>query len=248
MLIRKQDIYQLELEHWATLSDEDFERNLANSGLDNHSTWLLPQLVAHFGRWRLSSTGEETVRQNCQSALDKVLWRLTRFRRSYLIRTQTKQPDYGQLTPLVLLGFKRSQSYSYEQFRELSGLKWLLEPELYKALVTTQITIPAKNRLLQIRDQGLIIKTGKNAGTQRNPEATWRLYGIQDTELGGVSELLQTMLTQCWLAHPKHRRETMILDPNDWDNMPEPLIDVDLIKPVEVNNKPVSRAIRDVPW
>ena len=247
MLIRKQDIYQLELDHWATLSDQDFEANLANSNLDNHSTWLLPQLVAHFGRWRLYKTGEETVRENCSTQLDKVLWRLTRFRRSYLIKTQTKQPDYGQLTPLVLLGFKRNQGYSYEQFRELSGLKWLLEPPLYQALVETQITPPDKNRLLAIRDQGLIIKTGKNAGTRRNPEGTWRLYGIQDTELGGIGELLQTMLTQCWLAHPKYRRETMILDPLDWDNMPEPLIDVEVVKPVVADKKSTS-GYMDVPW
>lgn len=247
MLIRKQDIYQLDVEHWATLSDQDFEANLANSNLDNHSTWLLPQLVAHFGRWRLYSSGEETVRENCSSPLDKVLWRLTRFRRSYLIRTQTKQPDYGQLTPLILLGFKRNQGYSYEQFRELSGLKWLLEPPLYQALVETQVNVPDKNRLLAIRDQGLIIKTGKNSGTRRNPEGTWRLYGIQDTELGGVGELLQTMLCQCWLAHPKYRRETMILDPNNWDLMPPPLIDVDVVKPVVVDTK-TKVGYMDVPW
>ena len=247
MLIRKQDIYQLDVEHWANLSDEDFEANLANSNLDNHSSWLLPQLVAHFGRWRLYASGEETVRENCQTALDKVLWRLTRFRRSYLIRTQTKQPDYGQLTPLILLGFRRSQNYNYEYFRQLSGLKWLLEPPLYQALVETQINMLDKNRLLAIRDQGLIIKTGKNAGTRRNPEGTWRLYGIQDTELGGVGELLQTMLTQCWLAHPKHRRETMILDPNDWDSMPEPLIDVDVVK-ITAPTKPTKTLAMDVPW
>ena len=247
MLIRKQDIYQLEIEHWANISDEEFETNLDSSGLNNHSSWLLPQLVAHFGRWQLYTTGEETVRQNCTSQLDKVLWRLTRFRRSYLIRTQTKQPDYGQLTPLILLGFKRNQGYSYEHFRQYSGLKWLLEPELYRALTTSEIIIPDKSRLLAIRDQGLFTKTGKNPGQSKNPESAWRLFGIKDTELGNYPELLQTMLTQCWLAHPKHRRETMILDPNNWDLMPAPLIDVDVVRMVE-STKPTKTLHMDVPW
>jgi hypothetical protein len=246
MLIRKQDIYQLEIEHWLPLGDEEFERQAEMANLHNFSTWLLPQLVAHFGRWRLYSTGQETVVKNCETALDKVLWRLSRVRRSLLVKNQTKQPEYGQLTPLILLGLKRSQGYSYEQLKEFSDIKWLLEPPLLEAL-SVQVTVPQKNRLLEIRDQGLIYRTGKNSGTRRNPETTWQLYGIGDTELGGYPKLLQTMLCQCWLAHPKNRRETMILDPLDWDNMPPPLIDVDVVKPVTADAK-TKVGYMDVPW
>jgi len=246
MLIRKQDIYQLEIEHWLELGDDQFELQVEAANLHNFSTWLLPQLVAHFGRWRLHSTGQETVVKNCVSTLDKVLWRLSRVRRSLLVKNQTRQPEYGQLTPLILLGFKRSQGYSYEQFREFQDIKWLLEPPLLEALSVT-ISVPQKNRLLEIRDQGLIYRSGKNSGTRRNPETTWQLYGIQDTELGGYPKLLQTILTQCWLAHPKNRRETMILDPLDWDLMPEPLIDVDVVKPVVADTK-TKTGYMDVPW
>jgi len=246
MLIRKQDIYQLEIEHWLELGDDQFELQVEAANLHNFSTWLLPQLVAHFGRWRLHSTGQETVVKNCVSTLDKVLWRLSRVRRSLLVKNQTRQPEYGQLTPLILLGLKRSQGYSYEQFREFQDIKWLLEPPLLEALSVT-ISVPQKNRLLEIRDQGLIYRSGKNSGTRRNPETTWQLYGIQDTELGGYPKLLQTILTQCWLAHPKNRRETMILDPLDWDLMPEPLIDVDVVKPVVADTK-TKTGYMDVPW
>ncbi len=246
MLIRKQDIYQLEIEHWLELPEDLLEREIEAANLHNFSTWLLPQLVAHFGRWRLYSSGKETVVKNCVSALDKVLYRISRVRRSLLIKNQIKQPEYGQYTPLILLGFKRSQGYSYEQFREYEDLKWLLEPHLLEIL-TPDIQWPQKNRLLAIRDQGLIYRTGKNAGTRRNPESTWQLYSIQDTELGGYPKLLQTMLCQCWLAHPKYRRETMILDPLDWDNMPEPLIEVDVVKP-QLNLKTSKVATMDVPW
>jgi hypothetical protein len=41
------------------------------------------------------------------------------------------------------------------------------------------------------------------------------------------------MLTQIWLAHPQHRSNLMILDPNNWDHMPEPLIAASIFKTPE---------------
>jgi hypothetical protein len=40
----------------------------------------------------------------------------------------------------------------------------------------------------------------------------------------------------------------MILDPNDWDNMPEPLIDVDVIKVPEPTKTVKTLHMDDVPW
>jgi hypothetical protein len=71
--------------------------------------------------------------------------------------------------------------------------------------------------------------TGKQVGQTRPAESTWKLYGIQGTEIGGIPTLAQTILAQIWLAHPKHRRASMILDLNDWDAMPEPLIDGEVV-------------------
>jgi len=39
----------------------------------------------------------------------------------------------------------------------------------------------------------------------------------------------------------------MILDPLDWDLMPEPLIDVDVVKPVVADTK-TKTGYMDVPW
>jgi len=248
MHIRKQDIYALDIEHWDEYDNDQFLEIVENSNLCNHSSWLMPQLVAHFGRWRLHANGKDTIVKNCVTALDRVLYRLTRIRRSLLIKNQTQLPEYGQLTPLILLGFKRHQGYSYEQFRELDGLKWILEPLLYESL-HDNIPQVTNNRLLEIRQQGLIYKTGTKAGTSRNPESTWQLFNIGDTELGTSTKLLQSMLCQIWLAHPKHRRETMILDPNDWDSLPAPLIDT---QPLATTSKPrgvaVARNWPDLPW
>lgn len=238
MRIRKQELAALDLEQLANLSDQEFLARIRAMNLDSHSTWIMPQLVSIFGQWRLYSTGKATVLENCKTDFQKSCWRLSRVRRSTLVKNQTQQPDYAQFTPLVLLGFKRMQGFQYEQFRELSGLEWLLEPDLYEALVLEEIPNLSRNRLLEIRQQGLAYKTGPKQGTHRNPESTWQLYAIQDTELGGYPKLTQTMLTQCWLAHPKYRRQTMILDLNNWDNVPEPLIEVPLVKQPSTSSLP----------
>jgi hypothetical protein len=39
----------------------------------------------------------------------------------------------------------------------------------------------------------------------------------------------------------------MILDPLDWDNMPAPLIDVDVVRVAE-SAKPTKTLHMDVPW
>lgn len=228
MRLRKQELAALDLDDLADVSDDQFQKQLEARNITNYSSWVLPQLVAIFGQWRLQSTGRATILENCNNNFQRACWRLTRLRRSYLVKNQTQQSEYGQFTPLVLLGFKRMQGFSYEQFRELPDLDLLLEPDLYEAVVLDQPPQLTKNRLLEIRQQGLEYKTGPKQGETRPAESTWQLYGIQDTELGIYPKLTQTMIAQCWLAHPKHRRATMILDPNDWDAMPEPLVEMPL--------------------
>ena len=229
MYIRKQSLDALELDHLADLPPEDFSRAVDQLNLQVYSSWLLPQLVAHFGSWKLQQCGKTTVKYNCRSKHSIVLYRLCMLRRSQLIKNQTQNPDYAQLTPLILLGLKRHQGFSYEQLRDFSGLNYLLEPQLYEALVLDELPQLSRDRLLQIRHQGLVYMTGKQAGQTRQAESTWKLYGIQGTELGNIPALAQTILAQIWLAHPKHRRTTMILDLNDWDNMPEPLIEGEVL-------------------
>ena len=56
------------------------------------------------------------------------------------------------------------------------------------------------------------------------------------------------MVAQIWLAHPKHRCGDMILDPNDWDNMPQPLIDVDVGLPSTTNKVQKSLPSEVMPW
>jgi len=242
MRIRKQELAALELDRLANLGDQEFSSAIEQLNLLNFSSWMLPQLVSIFGQWRLASCGKTTVIENCKTDFQRSCWRLTRLRRSLLVKNQTLEPQYAQFTPLVLLGFKRMQGFSYEQFKDFPGLEWLLEPELYSALILDDVPRISRQRLLEIRQQGLLYKSGKNVGKSRNPAATWQLYAIQDTELGNYPKLTQTILTQCWLAHPQTRCETMILDLHDWDNMPEPLIE----NVLEVTN--TKKQLSTLPW
>jgi len=235
MYLRKQSLDALDLDHLADLSPENFSKAVDELNLQAYSSWLLPQLVAHFGTWKLQQCGKTTVKYNCVGKHNIVLYRLAMLRRSQLIKNQTQTPEYAQLTPLILLGLKRHQGFSYEQFRDFSGLNYLLEPQLYEALVLEEMPQLTNTRLLEIRQQGLTYMTGKNAGQTRQAESTWKLYGIQGTEIGRLPTLTQTILAQIWLAHPKHRRNTMILNLNDWDSQPEPLIEGEVLpaaKPV----------------
>lgn len=245
MYIKKQDIYTLGLETWANYSNDQFLEHLENSPLQNYSTWLLPQLVAHFGRWRLYTSPLETVQKNTGDDLDKTLYRLTRVRRSLLIKNQTQQPEYGQLTPLVLLGLRQSYNQPYSHWRDHPELKWILEPLLYESL-TQNIPNITNEELLAIRQQGLAYRSGPKAGTTRPAESTWKLYGVADTRLGDQTILLQSMMCQIWLAHPKNRRSTMILDPSDWDYMPPPLVDGELFNGQKVADKTTTSEL--LPW
>jgi hypothetical protein len=121
------------------------------------------------------------------------------------------------------------QGVSYESWRGLPNLEYVLEPRLLEAV---NVVCPdlGSERLLEIRQQGLTQRSGIKAGQMKPAESTWSLAGIADTELGHLPKLTQTILTQIWLAHPSHRSNLMILDPHNWDHMPEPLIATTVFK------------------
>lgn len=241
MRLKRQDLQSLQLEQLANLTIEQAASWAEQNQLYNYSSWLLPQLVAHFGTWHKHECGKTTVVNNCKNDFQRGCWLLSRITRGLLVKNQTKQPEYAKLTPLVLLGFRRSKNISYESWRDFLGLEWLVEPDLYPSIQSC--VIPSRDRLLAIRQQGLVYKTGPQAGETRSATSTWQLYGIQDTEIADLPKLQQTMLCQCWLAHPQHRRETMIVDPNNWDYQPEPLI-----SEIYLSTKATKQVVSDVPW
>lgn len=220
---------------------EDFSKRYT---LVSHSSWLPPQIVAHFGNWRsvkdpLDESGATfsprlTLARNLGSEAtdwEKGLYYFTMYaKRGDLIEKQYQEPanNYCALVPLILSGFKKHQNINYSQWSR-DMLEHIVEPQLYEAMVC-EVPDLSSQELLGIRDKGMEIRTGKNAGGHRSPVSTYKLYGVAGTAVGELPWLAQVMMTQIWCAHPSNRNKYMVLDPKNWDGMPEPLVSVDVFK------------------
>ena len=260
MLFKKQEIHHIDFTGTEGMNVEAWETWAEQMQLSHLGTWLLPQLVAWYGSWTLVYDDKSnydclaTVKHNCVDPKSKAFYMLSRIKRSLLVPVMTKSPDYGTLTPLILMGLKRMQGINYETWRQSSGLQYMLEPRLLDAVVLDSTDLEVvdglgSNRLLEIQKQGLTTKSGKTAGSIKPARSTWSLSGIQDTEIGHLPKLTQTILTQCWLAHPELRTPYMILDLQDWDRMPQPLVTNDIFKAVQTQQPTKTKELADVlPW
>jgi len=260
MLFRKQEINSLDFTGTENMNVEAWETWADTMNLSHLHQWLLPQLVAWYGSWNLQYTAEgqvdglATVLANTPDPKQKAFYILSRIKRSLLVPIMTKSPDYGTLTPLILMGQKRMKGVPYEVFRNSVGLQYLLEPRLCTAVCLGSEDLEVcgglgSSRLLEIQKQGLTTKSGKTAGSIKPARSTWSLSGIQDTEIGHLPKLTQTILTQCWLAHPELRTPYMILDLENWDNMPQPLVTNDIFKAVQTQQPTKTKELADVlPW
>jgi hypothetical protein len=252
--IKKQDIEYLDLQDIVKLQDKQLNLWAEDNKLNRFESWILPQLVANFGRWQVEYDPSgcidvlATLKLNCSDPKQQELWKLTRIKRSLLVTKQIANPKYSSLTPLILMGLKLYQNISYQSWHGLNNLQWILEPELMAAVDVVYDSL-GSDRLLEIREQGLTQRSGTKAGQQKPAESTWSLTGIQATEIGHLPKLTQSMLCQIWLAHPKHRDPYMILDPKNWDNMPQPLIQYDVFKKPEPKETAVVKEVTtELPW
>ena len=240
MYLRKQTLEELNLGELPTLADSQLDEAVEKLGLYNYHTWLLPQLVQHFSSWRILADGKSTVLANCKTQQHRALWRLTRATRSALVKGQNKHSEYSQLVPLVLLAHKRYNNRSYESWRNYPGLEWLVEPELYLAMTTKPPELDAEE-LRRITAEGLTTTAGK----PKSASSTHRLTGVvAGHPLHGLPRLTVVQLCQIWLAHPSVRHSDMILDYNNWDNMPPALVDWQPVKqPAKLDEDTVT-----TPW
>jgi hypothetical protein len=156
--------------------------------------------------------------------------------RGVFLNAQNKkeQAVYGRLTPLFMYAYKKDKDIAYSEW-ERSEIEYVVEAELAEAMLTEIEEIDTEE-LLRYRREALTVKTGKTAGEVRSTLTTYKLFPSGDSPLCGLNELSTAMLCQTWLAHPDNRHASMILDPDDWDNMPEPLITPNVIKSRNVRN------------
>jgi hypothetical protein len=137
---------------------------------------------------------------------------------------------YCALVPLILAAHKKMNGIAYSDW-DATELNYVVNPALYVAM-TTIVPEYTREELLEFRTTGLTVKSGDKAGVVKSPVTTYSLNGLPWTVgervgPGQLPQLVRMMVCQTWCAHPSNRNKYMILDPADWDGMPEPLITAD---------------------
>lgn len=223
--------------------------------LKEKAMWLLPQVTAYIAKMKLPRDKDgrvdslEFLRANFTDEWHKGLYRYcTCFQRGLIVPNQYTETykNYSALVPLLMMPFKKFDGVGYNEWKgrhpydsmELSfcdtdhPIKHILDPQLNLAMVVQPLHIElSTEELLATRAQGLLYKTGEKVGQSRNPISSFKLYGIDDTELGSHVWLVQVMATQIWMAHPTVRTNLMVLNSENWDDIPKPLIDTEIFKP-----------------
>jgi len=229
---RRKELRSWPLEQFAQGTEPELARLAEMFQLHKESEWFLDQMLYQFGGWKLIWAEDKidclaTAKYNIQSDFDRGLWQLAcRTTRSKLVARQVDQPNFSSLVPLILAGVKRYQEVAYSSW-DAATLETVVPRELWEATkARSSLTV---DELLQLRVRGLQVQSGAKAGSSRDPKSSWQLYGIQDSELGKLPKLAQVMFAQIWVAHPDLRHRDMILDPQNWDQMPEPLIKTDVV-------------------
>lgn len=197
---------------------------------------------------------------NCREALNQIFdfksewdrglyWFLMLDSRSSYLKTQYKGEarQWCSLVPLILYPFKLLYNVPYSRWRR-EDLHLVVNKSLCDAMLC-DIPEVSKERLLEIREQGMMYRSGTKAGEMRNPISTYKLYGVQSTDIGHLPELAQTMLTQIWCAHPQNRTKYMVLDPKNWDWIPDPLLSAQSIFQQETYKQSATpKVTEDLPW
>lgn len=235
---RTSKLTEFPFQDYAVLEAAELEAQAEEHQLRTHNIWMLPQMLAHFGNWRVrigssglldaAALGRDNIGNDAWSI---GLWKVaTKLRRSSLVKTQNNPQfsGYSALVPLILAGIKKHQNLNYSEW-DPQTLSIMVDSALYDAMTCQVPDNLTLDDILHVRHIGLQVKSGSRMGELNNPLSTWKLTGIKQTLLGDLPVLAQTMLAQIWVAHPTLRSKYMVLDPRDWDRMPEYLISTDVV-------------------
>jgi hypothetical protein len=273
LILKSNDIVDFPFEEYAKLNESQLEDLAKTHYLTAFNSWMLPQIAAHYGKWKLvrNSSGKVdcdlTAKENIQTQWDIGLWKVvTKLKRGSLVKSQVNPEfcSYSALVPIILMGAKKFCGVKYSEWdirpdcklidkNLLEAMTWELSEEQESEphsldLTQTQYGLGSKELLL-LQTQGLTVKSGPKSGTITKPTSSWCLRGMRGTALAWVPKLTGTMLCQIWVAHPSLRTEYMVLDPVDWDYMPEPLVSPEIFITNKAGKSTLTYdASSDLPW
>lgn len=232
-----------------------FQKFAEKYDFKGNALWLLPQFVAYIAKFPIKKDAEGKIDSKlfldnfAKDAFHKGLWTYaTHPVRGDLMPKQyvPEYRNYCALVPLLLMPFKKFDGIKYSDWSK-KYLRLLVDTALWDAMsVDLSLDGFTEEEILKAREIGLLVQSGKTAGTKRNPVTAFRGYGIP-APLGKLPLLAQNMVFQTWCAHPVNRTELMVLDWRDWDGIPQPLITTEVIKS-EPKPKVSSTYGLDVPW
>jgi len=244
------------LEERQKAEQEELDKQLESLGVKTKASWLLPQLSAYLATLSLTKNADGKydplafVKDNFKDDWHFGVYRLcTLGTRGKVVPNQNTEQyrSYSALVPLLLMPFKKFDGVQYSSW-DTKGIEKVLDHNLAKAMLCGAVVEMDKSRILENRAHGLLIKSGAKAGQTRSPTSSYKLYGAIDTEMSDLPWLCQVMLTQIWLAHPTVRTDVMVLDWNNWDNMPEPLIASEVMDSKTTTKSAASSNMPWTPW
>jgi hypothetical protein len=240
--------------------NEAFNAWAKKYGISAKALWLLPQVTAYIAKMTLprDKDGKISPREFLKANFSVDDWHKGLYRyctarlRGSIVPKQIAEQfrNYSALVPLLMMPFKKFDAVQYSEWSR-EGLHLILDKNLFEAMSCTDVLTLTNERLLENREHALIVKTGEKAGTRRDPISTYKLFGSFDDELKALPWYCQVMATQIWVAHPSIRTNLMVLDWLNWDNMPQPLIDIEVLPATEskYRNKPTPiYTTSDLPW
>ena len=251
------DIKDFPFQDFVSANDTEAEELATRLNLRVYNSWMLPQMVAFFGTFEAKYNDEGLIdpRAVAQHNIGKDpyrvgMWKVVhKLRRSSLVKAQS-QPQYANysaLVPLIMSGMKKYQDIGYNNWSQV-GLDCIMEAPLLEAAMAIVPEDMQPEDIWAIRTTGLTIKTGPKTGEKNNPLTTWKLTGTKGLHLGHLPALTQTMLAQIWVAHPSLRSKYMILNPGDWDDMPDALVDTDLSGNMQQKYGKEYVDVKELPW
>lgn len=221
--------------------------------LGDWSETIMPEIITKVGGMHITRnsngliSGKRFIYDNFVTDADKGLWAFLMLdSRSCYLSTQYKGSSrpYSTLVPLILYAVRLVRGEAYTAW-DPAELRSVVNHELAEAMLFTTDQWPTRDELIEGREQGLTIGSGKDAGKKRSPISTFKLYATAGTCYQGMPACLQVMLAQIWVAHPDNRTKYMVLDPLNWDRVPPPLIEVEPLTP----KTPYTGSYdSDLPW
>lgn len=190
-------------------------------------SWIGPQLMAHLATYKINRNkegkidGQVFLEENIKGrAWDTGIYRtIVLVERSKLMSKMTERQNlkFCSLVPIYMAAQKDAKGIKYSEW---TNIKNIVPARLAEAMLSPKpewntTDEDVRDALLRLRIEGL---HGKS------PQTSYAMKNLEGTLLGPYNVLARAMLTQIWCAHPSNRDPLMVLDPWDWDRMPEPLI------------------------